>query len=117
MSTDDLELLNQRIEERSRRGEHYVLPKIVEDRYLTSLKLLDHYFDIPDKISLIDNSKVGALVLEKSGDTIERVSTFPEWVEKYLSSHLNNKKVKVFQAKDLPTKEDVLKMYRDSMKK
>src|SRR5437867_2525651 len=33
LSTDDLELLNNRIYERSLRGEHFVRPDIVEERY------------------------------------------------------------------------------------
>ena len=57
LSTDDIRLLNNRIQERHLRGEHFVRPDIVEERYYVSLKLLKHYFTVPDIVQLIDNSE------------------------------------------------------------
>ena len=118
LSTDNIEILNKRIEERSQRGEHFVTPTVVEERYNNSLKLLDHYFDIPDKIQLIDNSENTLLILEKIADKIKILSDqLPEWVNKYLGKHLSGKEDKVLQAKDFSTREDVKRMYQETLKK
>ena len=56
MSTDNLDVLNQRIKERVQLGDHFVNPSIVEERYVTGLKLLNYYFSKPDRLQLFDNS-------------------------------------------------------------
>ncbi len=50
LSTDHLLLLHNRIQERMLRGDHYVRPDIVEERYYVGLKLLGHYFKLPDVV-------------------------------------------------------------------
>jgi len=117
LSTNNIGILNKRIEERTQRGEHFVTPTIVEERYITGLKLLNHYFDIPDKITLIDNSENGVIILEKSGHSIEILSPLPEWVNKYLGNHLSTDKEKDIKAKDLASKDEVRKLYEDNLKK
>jgi len=55
MSTDNLDVLNKRIKERVQLDYHFVNPLIVEERYVTGLKLLNHYFSKPDRLQLFDN--------------------------------------------------------------
>jgi len=45
-STDQLKVLSDRIAERVLLGDHFVRPDIVEQRYISGLKLLDHYFSL-----------------------------------------------------------------------
>ncbi len=61
-STTQLKVLNERIAIRVRLGDHFVRPDIVEQRYISGLKLLDHYFDYPDVLELFDNTDSMLLV-------------------------------------------------------
>ena len=71
MSTDNLDVLNKRIKERVQLGDHFVNPSIVEERYVTGLKLLNHYFSKPDRLQLFDNStKVQLLADIRQGKII-----------------------------------------------
>ncbi len=101
LSTDHLHLLNARIDQRVLAGEHYVRPDIVEERYVNSLNLLNHYFKIADQIQLFDNSKSLQLVAEiKKGQIIELNDPLPEWVGKNLSEHFS-KEEKISEKKTL----------------
>jgi len=58
VSVSDTDTLQERIKLRVASGEaHYVDPNTVVNRYQNGLKLLDHYFDVPDKLEILDNSK------------------------------------------------------------
>lgn len=88
LSTDNLLLLHQRIRERTLRGEHFVRPDIVEERYYVSLKLLGHYFSVPDVIELIDNSSVLKRIAQKKDGKLQIVSSdLPAWFTQYLLPH------------------------------
>ncbi|HEV2478685.1 MAG TPA: hypothetical protein VGS79_03440 [Puia sp.] len=88
ISTDKLELLNNRIAERVLLGDHFVRPDIVEQRYVAGLKLLDHYFDYPDILELFDNSKAMLLVAEcRKGQIKMRTEVLPGWIVEYLGRH------------------------------
>jgi predicted ABC-type ATPase len=52
ISTNNLDTLNARINNRVKEGGHYVRPDIVEERYNTGLRLLNHYFDRPDHLKI-----------------------------------------------------------------
>ena len=114
LSTDHLHLLNARIDQRVLAGEHYVRPDIVEERYINSLNLLNHYFKIPDQIQLFDNSKSLQLVAEiKQGKIVELHEPLPAWVENHLAEHFSNeKKVSEKKALDMDSIEEVRKSYR-----
>lgn len=64
VSTNSIEALNARISNRVREGGHYVRPDVVEERYMAGLRLLNHYFDKPDRLQLFDNSETMAKKLE-----------------------------------------------------
>jgi predicted ABC-type ATPase len=118
LSTDSLDLLNDRIDARVLAGEHYIRPDIVEERYLNGLKLLNHYFEKPDSLQLFDNSVTLILVAEVQKGIVNTLNPpFPDWVEKYLGDkirkehHQEEKKVK-----DLGSVEEVRKRYQASKK-
>lgn len=83
LSTDYPDLLNARIEKRVLAGEHYVRPDIVEERYINSLHLLNHYFKIPDHIQLFDNSKSLHLIAEiRKGELFKIEKVLPQWIQR-----------------------------------
>ncbi len=113
LSTDSLDLLNDRINARVLAGEHYIRPDIVEERYLNGLKLLNHYFEKPDSLQLFDNSATLVLVADLYQGKIQTLNTpVPEWVEKYLGSKIRNeKKQDIEKVIDLKTVDEVRKRY------
>jgi len=114
LSTDNLQLLNARIDQRVLAGEHYVRPDIVEERYINSLNLLNHYFKTPDQIQLFDNSKSLQLIAEiKQGKIVELHAPLPAWVENHLTEHFS-KEQKVSEKKtlDMDSIEEVRKSYQ-----
>jgi len=113
LSTDKLELLNSRIEQRTLAGEHYVRPDIVEERYINSLNLLNHYFTRPDSIQLFDNSESLTLIADiKQGEILKMSPSLPYWVDHYLGEHLKPQiKKDTKQILDMDSVEEVRKKY------
>lgn len=117
MSTDHLSLLNGRIAERVRLGDHFVRPDIVEERYIAGLKLLNHYFKVPDRLQLLDNSKTPTLVLEANyGKIVEKKESLPRWIINNFYEHLDQNQ-KPSQAADLKTIDDARKLYEQMREK
>ena len=116
LTTDDLQLLQNRIEERFQRGEHYVRPDIVAERYYIDLQLLRHFFQVPHTIQLIDNSVSLALVALKREDHLEMLTeALPNWFKEYLSLHFTPAETKP-AVKDLTSIEEVRKRYQQQPK-
>jgi predicted ABC-type ATPase len=116
LCTDDLDLLNSRIYERSLRGEHFVRPDIVEERYFLSLKLLNHYFTIPDIIQLIDNSEtLRPVALIKEGHLESVAEDLPAWFTKHLKA-ITAKPKESKSVKDLSSIDEVRKRYQQRKK-
>lgn len=112
LSSDSLSLLNSRIEERVRAGEHYVRPDIVRERYINGLKLLNHYFKIPDIICLVDNSVQLQFVAEiHKGKIIKMSLTLPDWVKKNLTEHFEQKQEEK-RIRDMNSIAEVKKAYQ-----
>jgi len=83
LSTDNLEVLNNRIRERTRLGDHFVNPEVVSERYYAGLRLLNYYFDKPDRLQLFDNSTDTKQMAEATKGKIEYVAdSLPEWIAK-----------------------------------
>jgi hypothetical protein len=94
------------------------MPGIVEERYINGLKLLDHYFNIPDKIQLIDNSGSPLLVLEKTANVIKIfMEQFPGWVRDYLGTHLSGSINEPLQPKNLSSADEVRALYKNTLRK
>ena len=116
LSTDNLELLNSRIYERSLRGEHFVRPDIVEERYFLSLKLLNYYYKIPNVIQLIDNSEaLKPIALIKDGKLESAADKLPDWFTKHLGA-ITAKPKKSKSVKDLSSIDEVRKRYQQRKK-
>jgi len=118
VSVSNEEVLNARIKERFLRGEHYIRPDIVRERYINGLSLLNHYFKKPDRLQLIDNAVKMELVAEiESGEIIAVVKPLPFWIEQYLGSHFGNKNPEQIQPGNIDTVEEIRKRYLESIKK
>jgi predicted ABC-type ATPase len=118
ISTSDIDVLNSRIDERFLRGEHYVRPDIVRERYVNGLNLLNHYFDKPNKLQLVDNSVRMILIAEiEAGKIIQVNKPLPSWIETYLGKHFEAKSPEQIRITDMDTVEEVRKKYLDSIKK
>ena len=107
-------MLNTRITERHKQGEHYVTPDIVRERYINGLNLLNHYFNKPDILELFDNSKQMTRIAEIThGQILELADSVPEWITKYLGKHLQPGLKQEKPIKDM-TFEEVRKTYQES---
>lgn len=116
LSTDNLEMLNSRIKERTLLGDHFVRPDIVEERYLSSLNLLNHYFERVDKLQLFDNSKSLKLIAEITFGKIDyQIKALPQWVTKYLNKHFQTKSAPKKEFKDMSINE-IRNIYQNQKK-
>jgi predicted ABC-type ATPase len=115
--TDSLDVLNSRIRERHMRGEHFVRPDIVRERYLNGLSLLKHYFLNPDKVQLFDNAEAMRLIAERNGEDIHYAAEQPEWVRSIVSAHFPETKKSTSTKTALDSIEAVRQHYRDMTRK
>ena len=117
VSTSSLEALNARISNRVMEGGHYVRPDIVEERYISGLRLLNHYFDKPDRLQLFDNSETMSLEVElERGKTISNVAreTLPAWIINFLPNVLGINSPAQSKERDLNSIEEVRKKYNET---
>jgi predicted ABC-type ATPase len=113
ISTDEIKLLNDRINERVLLGDHYVRPDIVEQRYISGLKLLSHFFAFPDVLKLFDNSSVMTQVAEfRNGHVVTLAENLPGWVIQYLGDHLKSEPGSKAYIKDLNDIDEVRRSYQ-----
>ena len=88
-------------------------PDIVEQRYVSGLKLLDHYFAYPDILKLFDNSSVMTQVGEfQKGAIVMLAERQPEWSKQYLGRHLQQDAHSSTSVKDLNDIDAVRKSYQ-----
>lgn len=114
LTTDNLALLNSRIKERTLRGEHYVRPDVVEERYYLGLQLMKYYAGFPEVVQLIDNSTtLNSIALKKNQKWHLLTSNPPTWFTTYLASHLTEASPKL-SVKDLSSVEEVKERYRQN---
>jgi predicted ABC-type ATPase len=117
LSTNDLDLLNTRIQARHQQGGHFVRPDIVEERYLSGLKLLNHYLTRPDKVLLYDNSIIPRLIAEiEKGKIIKIEPQLPDWVSKHVLLDSNQSMSQEIRPRDLDSIEEVRKRYLENKK-
>ena len=112
LCTDNISTLHNRIAERVRRGEHFVRPDIVEERYPTSLKLLNHYLYLPDVVHLIDNSRLLLPIASKVDASYRLLQPqLPDWFTQHLAAHFSVSEERS-SVKSLDSIEAVRKQYR-----
>ena len=117
LSTNDLDLLNSRIQARHQQGGHFVRPDIVEERYLNGLKLLNHYLTKPDKVLLYDNSMSPRLIAEIDKGKITRIDPqLPDWVSKHVLPGPDQSMSQEIRPRDLDSIEEVRKRYAENKK-
>jgi hypothetical protein len=113
ISTNDLGLLNSRIQVRHRLGGHFIRPDIVRERYLAGLNLLGHYADRPDKLQLYDNSTSIELIAEISkGKVLSKRENLPEWVTRHLGPIFEVTLKPEIKLQDLDSVDEVRERYR-----
>ena len=91
-SVDSVEICIKRIDNRVVEGGHFVRSDIVRGRYESGLKLLYHYYNMPDQLLFTDATKrkpTTFLVLEK-GEIIVNKENLPNWIKSFLT-HKNQK--------------------------
>jgi predicted ABC-type ATPase len=87
IGVDNLQITTNRIHERVKRGEHHVPPDEVFARYENGMKLMRHYFNMPDKVLMIDNTFTRYTCLEaEKGRIIFQIANAPQWVTAFLAS-------------------------------
>jgi predicted ABC-type ATPase len=117
VSTNSLEALNARINNRVKEGGHFVRPDIVEERYLSGLQLLNHYFDKPDRLQLFDNSESMLLEVQLvKGKALSDVvlGALPKWIVNFLPNVLGIKSPVQTKERDLNSIEEVRRKYNEA---
>jgi predicted ABC-type ATPase len=109
IGVENLIITTKRIQERVKRGEHYVPPNEVYARYENGMKLLRYYFNMPDKILMIDNTNIPYACLEaEKGKIIFYPANSPEWIKAFVNS-LDSKTIP--SARTLNSIEEVRNLY------
>jgi predicted ABC-type ATPase len=116
LTTDNLALLHNRINERTLRGEHYVRPDVVEERWHTSLLLLKHYAAYPDVLQLIDNTASLTVIATKRNSHWQIATPLlPAWFTQYLAHHFTKQPAEM-PARNLLSIEEVKERYLKNKK-
>jgi hypothetical protein len=93
-----------------KRGEHFVPPNEVFGRYENGMKLLRHFFPLPDKILFIDNTNERYTCLEVvTGKILWRLQDSPEWIKNFVASIQINRTLSI---KSLNSIDEVRKTYQ-----
>jgi predicted ABC-type ATPase len=112
IGVDNLQITTSRIQERVRRGEHHVPPNEVFARYENGMKLMQYYFNMPDKILMIDNTYVRYTCLEaEKGQIVFQLTDAPAWVKLFVASL--EKKI-VPSARSLNSIDEVRDLYNNT---
>jgi len=115
IGVDNLRITTKRIQERVKRGEHYIPPDEVYARYENGIRLMRHYFAMPDKILMIDNTNTRFTCLEaEKGKIVFQSQNAPQWVIDFVKS-LEQKPVS--SARSLNSIDEVRKLYNKTKDK
>jgi predicted ABC-type ATPase len=114
IGVNNLQITTKRIQERVKRGEHHVPADEVFARYENGLKLLRHYFALPDKLLLIDNTEISQVCLQAEKGIINLYHQGFNWVDDFLDSLQTKSPVSI---KDLSSIDEVRKQYEATKKK
>jgi predicted ABC-type ATPase len=116
LTADDLQLLQNRIEERYQRGEQYVRPDIVAEVVYVGLKLLRHFFQVPHTVQLMDNSiSHTPIALKRESQLVLLTEAPPNWFKENLTIHFSPDE-KAIAIKDLPNIDEARKRYQQQSK-
>lgn len=113
LSTSDLDILYNRVINRHLQGGHFVREDVVRGRYEAGLILLNHFFDKPDALTLIDSSDRLEIVYQRVDNQITiRAQTLPAWITTSLNAHFSTTTPNEPVARSADTIEQVRAMYR-----
>lgn len=88
LCTSDLTTLNNRVINRHLQGGHFVREDVVRGRYEAGLILLNHFFNEPDTLTLIDSSNRLEITCQRvDNQAIIQLQTLPTWVMTSLEAH------------------------------
>ena len=83
----------------------------MEERYYVGLKLLQHYFKVPEVIQLVDNSEtLKPIAVRKNQQVSLLTEELPKWFTDYLYKHFKPSE-NVVSIRDLSSMEEVRKRY------
>jgi predicted ABC-type ATPase len=84
---DSVEICIKRIDNRVMQGGHFVRSDIVRGRYDAGLKLLFHYYTVPDQLLLTDATKrkPTTFLILKKGEIIVKKDNPPNWIQSFLT--------------------------------
>jgi predicted ABC-type ATPase len=112
---ESVEICIKRIDNRVVEGGHFVRSDIVKGRYNSGLKLLYHYYKMPDLLLLTDTTEQNPttfLVLEK-GEIIVKKDNLPNWIQTFLT--YKNQKENVSDSAD-QSLDDIRNKYKNLKK-
>lgn len=90
LCVDDLPILYGRVTSRHLQGGHFVRQDVVRGRYESGLALLNHFFDKPNTLTLIDASDRLEVAYQRVDNAITiRKQMLPAWITIHLTSHFN----------------------------
>jgi predicted ABC-type ATPase len=106
--------LHRTCQNRVKEGGHFVREDIIRGRYEASLKLLNHFKNIPDILVLTDNSFIPKkhLMLEK-GKVSFLKEPLPEWVKQVLGDEVIGPKLTDLNIDEVKQKYQALKRDKD----
>lgn len=91
LCVDDLPILYQRVINRHLQGGHFVREDIIRGRYVAGLSLLNHFFNEPDSLTLINAADRLEIVYQRvKGELVSQKQPLPAWVTTHLSTHVGS---------------------------
>ncbi len=91
LCVDDLPILYQRVLNRHLMGGHFVREDVVRGRYVAGLSLLNHFFNLPDSVTLIDAADRLEIVYQRvEGELVSQKQPLPAWVTTHLLNHIRS---------------------------
>lgn len=113
LSTSDLNILYYRVINRHLQGGHFVREDVIRGRYEAGLVLLNHFFNEPDALTLIDSTDHLSTIYKRvDGQVIEQAQILPVWVTTSLNAHFLTTTPNEPIARSADTVEQVRAMYR-----
>ena len=90
LSTSDLNILYNRVINRHLQGGHFIREDVIRGRYEAGLVLLNHFFNEPDALTLIDSTdRLSTVYRRVDGQLMEQTQTLPAWATMSFNDHFS----------------------------
>lgn len=111
LCTSALSTLNSRVLNRHLQGGHFVREDVVRGRYVAGLSLLNHFFDKPDSLTLVNAEDRLAIVYQRvNSEVMIQREPLPAWVITNLATHFSADSSEA-TPKSAPTSIDEVRTY------